>query len=301
MMKKIIGLLGTITMIVTPVTKVISCNQQEIHYVPTRNIDMEADISKFLSYFTLQAFNDEGDYWVKHDNDVLIFITFNKEKEAHTLAPIINYDFINSEAVSAFELPKQNILFKTYLVAMPLKLPAPEQVYRDFQLFSLIRDTTEYSYTKGETTMQEITIDGEHLTTKMYYLTINLNSNFFWNYEINKDLSSYLINYIQTNPSFIFSQNMTNEAIITRWLTDVYTNPNNFRISNIKTIKNISDLTAYLADKIKFQFSNLDTKQIGKQGEFNFNVSDQKKLSLTIETVKIWNSLIIIVVFYFLW
>ncbi|MBW3059110.1 hypothetical protein D6D54_08850 [Spiroplasma poulsonii] len=275
-MKKIIGILGTITMIVTPVTTVISCNQQERHYVPTRNTDMEADISQFLSQFTLQAFNDEGDYWVKHDNDDLIFTTFNKEKEAHTLAPIINYDFNNSEAVSAFELPKQNILFKTYLVAMPSKLPPPEQLYRDFQLFSLIRNTTAYSYTKGETTMQEITIDGEHLTTKIYYLTINLNSNVFWNYEINKDLLSYLINYIQTNPSFIFSQNMTDEAIITRWLTAVYTDSNNFKISNIKTIKNISALTAYLTDKLNFQFNNLDTKQIGKQGEFNFNVSDQK-------------------------
>ncbi|UNF62414.1 lipoprotein [Spiroplasma poulsonii] len=275
-MKKIIGILGTITMIVTPVTTVISCNQQERHYVPTRNTDMEADISQFLSQFTLQAFNDEGDYWVKHDNDDLIFTTFNKEKEAHTLAPIINYDFNNSEAVSAFELPKQNILFKTYLVAMPSKLPPLEQLYRDFQLFSLIRNTTAYSYTKGETTMQEITIDGEHLTTKIYYLTINLNSNVFWNYEINKDLLSYLINYIQTNPSFIFSQNMTDEAIITRWLTAVYTDSNNFKISNIKTIKNISALTAYLTDKLNFQFNNLDTKQIGKQGEFNFNVSDQK-------------------------
>ncbi|MBH8622562.1 hypothetical protein TS70_01190 [Spiroplasma sp. hyd1] len=263
-------------MIVTPVTTVISCNQQERHYVPTRNTDMEADISQFLSQFTLQAFNDEGDYWVKHDNDDLIFTTFNKEKEAHTLAPIINYDFNNSEAVSAFELPKQNILFKTYLVAMPSKLPPLEQLYRDFQLFSLIRNTTAYSYTKGETTMQEITIDGEHLTTKIYYLTINLNSNVFWNYEINKDLLSYLINYIQTNPSFIFSQNMTDEAIITRWLTAVYTDSNNFKISNIKTIKNISALTAYLTDKLNFQFNNLDTKQIGKQGEFNFNVSDQK-------------------------
>lgn len=194
MMKKIIGILGTITMIVTPVTTVISCNQQERHYIPTRNTDMEADISQFLSQFTLQAFNDESDYWVKHDNDDLIFTTFNKEKEAHTLAPIINYGFNNSEAVSAFELPKQNILFKTYLVAMPSKLAPPEQLYCDFQLFSLIRNTTAYSYTKGETTMQEITIDGEHLTTKIYYLTINLNSNVFWNYEINKDLLSYLFN-----------------------------------------------------------------------------------------------------------
>lgn len=276
MMKKIISVLGTITMIVTPVTTIISCQQEVKHYVPTRNTDIEADVSQFLSQFTLQAFNDEGDYWVKHNNDDLIFTTFNKDKEAHTLAPIINYDFNNSEIVSAFELPKQNVLFKTYLVTMPSKLPAPEQLYRDFQLFPLIRDTTAYSYTTGKTTMQETTIEGEHLTTTIYYLTINLNSNVFWNYEINKDLSSYLINYIQTNPSFIFSQNMTDEAIMTRWLTNVYTDSNNFKISNIKTIKNISDLVVYLTDKINFQFNNLDTKQIGNQGEFNFNVSDQK-------------------------
>lgn len=69
---------------------------------------------------------------------------------------------------------------------------------------------------------------------------------------------------------------MTDEAIITRWLTAVYNDSNNFKISNIKTIKNISALTAYLTDKLNFQFNNLDTKQIGKQGEFNFNVSDQK-------------------------
>ncbi|WHQ37417.1 hypothetical protein [Spiroplasma sp. SV19] len=275
-MKKIISLLGTITIIMGPTMAIISCHQEVWHYVPYRNTDMEADVSHFLSQFTLQAFNDEGDYWVKHGNDDSIFTTFNKNKEAHTLAPIINYDFNNSGTVAAFELPKQNILFKTYLAVVPSKLPPPEQLYRDFQLFPLIRDTTAYSYTKSETTMSEITIDGKHLATKIYYLTINLNSNVFWNYEINKDLSSYLINYIQTHPSFIFTQNMSNEAIITKWLTDVYTDSNNFKISNIKIIKNIPDLVTYLTDKINFQFNNLDTKQIGNEGEFDFNVSDQK-------------------------
>ncbi|WP_425379696.1 hypothetical protein [Spiroplasma endosymbiont of Stenodema calcarata] len=275
-MKKIIGVLGTIIIIGTPVTSLISCQQVVKHYVPDQNTDMEADVTHFLSQFTLQAFTGEGDYWIKHDNDKTIFTTFTKDKEAHTLAPLINYDFNNSAVVSTFELPKQNILFKTYLAAIPTKLPTLDQLYRDFEIFPLIKNTTAYTYTKGETTMQEVIIDGEHLTTTMYYLTINLNSNVFWNYEINKDLSDYLINYIQTHPTFTFVQNITKEAIIKKWLANVYSNSDNFKISNITIIKNIVDLHNYLMDKINFQFNDLDTSQIGKQGKFQFNVSDQK-------------------------
>ncbi|WP_253301510.1 lipoprotein [Spiroplasma endosymbiont of Phyllotreta cruciferae] len=47
-MKKIISVLGTITMIATPVTTIISCQQEVKHYVPTRNTDMEADVSQFF-------------------------------------------------------------------------------------------------------------------------------------------------------------------------------------------------------------------------------------------------------------
>lgn len=274
-MKKILSLLGTIIMFITPSLLTISCTYPKQYYIPSQDSTLQPAVSKFLANFMLQPINDEGEYLVKHQDDDTIFTTFTKEREAHTLWPIINYNFNNPSNVPAFELPTANVLFKTYIAVMPTYLPTPDQLYRDFILFSLIHDTTEYTYTTGQTTMEEYTLDGNHFLTTIYYLTINLNSNVFWSYELNKDLQEYLINYIQNHPTFTFKQNMTTEEIIKLWLTNVYSDSNNFKISNIKTIENIDKLYSYLKNKIAFHFDQLDTSKVNQSGKFNFKVTDQ--------------------------
>ncbi|AXF96745.1 lipoprotein [Spiroplasma phoeniceum] len=274
-MKKLLSFFGTIIMFTTPSILTISCIYPEHYYIPTQDATLQPVVGKFLTHFMLQPINDEDEYWVKHQDDNTIFTMFSKEREAHTLWPIINYNFNNPSNVPAFELPTTNVLFKTYIASMPTHLPTANQLYRDFILFPLIPNTTEYTYTTGQTTMEEYTLDGSHFPTTIYYLTINLNSNVFWSYELNKDLQEYLINYIQNHPRFIFKQNMTTAEIVKLWLTNVYSDSNNFKISNIKTIENIDELYCYLKNKITFHFDQLDTSKVNQNGKFNFKVTDQ--------------------------
>ncbi|WP_197735395.1 aldo/keto reductase [Spiroplasma citri] len=124
----------------------------------------------------------------------------------------------------------------------------------------------------ANTELGDFMLDDEDMTALFVF---NLNSNVFWSYELNKDLQEYLINYIQNHPTFTFKQNMTTEEIIKLWLTNVYSDSNNFKISNIKTIENIDKLYFYLKNKIAFHFDQLDTSKANQSGKFNFKVTDQ--------------------------
>ncbi|AHF58099.1 lipoprotein [Spiroplasma eriocheiris] len=261
-MKKILAVITAISLVATPSFYLVSCHPGTQSFLPSEDNSLTPDINQFLTGYHLTEIA-EGDYLAHHTTgDDSIFSMFNGTNEFHTLSPTINFQYDNSSKVDSFDI-NSNVLFKIYLAPTKDKLPSLQSIASFMQLFPMLKNSTNYTYSSGQVTIPQINLAGETSTITLYYTTINLNSDDFWNWEINKDLNNYFVNILETQKYLKIKQNSTNDDVLKTWLSDVYNNPGALEpvhLSNIKTIKNIDDFFQYLVrGKLTLTFSNLFT------------------------------------------
>ncbi|WP_236607984.1 hypothetical protein [Spiroplasma chrysopicola] len=268
-MRKIILFLITCSFAILPVSLTISCQTAVKHYFPQQDQRLEPEITNFLSnnYLLEVVDYDEGlyNFTLKQGTDNKVtpdFTSFSLKHEAHTRKPIITFDINNETKVNNFELSNNQVILKLYLAITPKLLPLPPSLYKDVEIFSYIGKTTTSTYTTGQTTLSVFDLNGEEEKWDLSFISLNLDSRVFWNYEINNDLKNFLIAEIQNNPAFEFKTAAREEDIIKDWLTGVYNASFTFNLVNITKITNINDLYQYLtALPFTFAFENLDTSK----------------------------------------
>ena len=261
-MKKILAVITAILVAATPSYYLVSCQRGEQTYLPIENNSLTLDINQFLAGYHLEEIS-EGDYLAHHTTgDDSIFSMFNGTNEFHTLSPTINLQYDNSSKVDSFDI-NSNVLFKIYLAPTKDKLPSLQTIANFMQLFPMLKNSTNYTYSSGQVELQQINLSGQPSNITLYYTTINLNSDDFWNWEINKDLNNYFVNILETQKYLKIKQNSSNDDVLKTWLADVYNNSGALEpvhLSNIKAIKNIDDFFQYLiCGKLTLTFSNLFT------------------------------------------
>ncbi|WP_236608038.1 hypothetical protein [Spiroplasma syrphidicola] len=269
MMRKIIVFLISCSFAILPISLTISCQTVVKHYQPQQDQRLEPEITNFLSdnYLLEVVDQDEGlyNFALKDEADKKTtpdFTSFSLKHEAHTRKPIITFDTNNTEKVNNFELSNSQVVLKLYLAITPTLLPSPSSLYKDVEIFPFIGQTTTSTYTTGQTTLSVFDLNGEEAKWDLSFMSVNLDSRVFWNYEVNNDLRNFLIAEIQNKPAFEFKTETREEEIIKEWLTGVYNASFTFNLVNISKINNIDDLYQYLiALPFTFTFENLNTSQ----------------------------------------